>query len=104
MHAQFAELPVFDQDRAKALYVDIFDCRVAGRSSHRQGRLEMDRLRFAGGKRPCTSSGAGMRLLSPCPFLVFVDDDVEATLERLKPRGAKGALATGTHVRGVSRQ
>ena len=29
MHIQFAELPVFDQDRAKKFYTDHFDCRVA---------------------------------------------------------------------------
>ncbi|TJX10071.1 MAG: glyoxalase, partial [Mesorhizobium sp.] len=29
MHIQFAELPVFDQDRAKAFYTDHFACQVA---------------------------------------------------------------------------
>jgi predicted enzyme related to lactoylglutathione lyase len=28
MHIQFAELPVFDQERAKRFYVGHFDCRV----------------------------------------------------------------------------
>ncbi len=29
MHIQFAELPVFDQDRAIAFYVDTLGCEVA---------------------------------------------------------------------------
>lgn len=29
MHIQFAELPVFDQDRAKAFYTSHFACKVA---------------------------------------------------------------------------
>ncbi|TIM73083.1 MAG: glyoxalase, partial [Mesorhizobium sp.] len=28
MHIQFAELPVFDQDRAKAFYTRHFACKV----------------------------------------------------------------------------
>ena len=28
MHIQFAELPVFDQERAKAFYIDHLNCRV----------------------------------------------------------------------------
>ena len=29
MYIQFAELPVTDQDRAKAFYVEMLDCEVA---------------------------------------------------------------------------
>jgi predicted enzyme related to lactoylglutathione lyase len=28
MHIQFAELPMFDQERAKAFYIDHLNCRV----------------------------------------------------------------------------
>jgi catechol 2,3-dioxygenase-like lactoylglutathione lyase family enzyme len=28
MHIQFAEIPVFDQERAKAFYIDHLNCRV----------------------------------------------------------------------------
>jgi hypothetical protein len=30
MHIQFAELPVFDQERTKAFYIDHLNCRVVG--------------------------------------------------------------------------
>lgn len=39
MHIQFAELPVFDQDRAIAFYVDNLGCEVASDAPMGRRRL-----------------------------------------------------------------
>lgn len=43
MHIQFAELPVFNQERAKKFYTDHFDCQVAADEPMGKGRVAMDR-------------------------------------------------------------
>jgi hypothetical protein len=37
MHIQFAELPVFDQERAKAFYIDHLNCRVVAEFRDSEG-------------------------------------------------------------------
>jgi predicted enzyme related to lactoylglutathione lyase len=37
VHIQFAELPVFDQERATAFYLDQFDCRVVAEAPWQPG-------------------------------------------------------------------
>jgi predicted enzyme related to lactoylglutathione lyase len=43
MHIQFAELPVFDQDRAKSFYVEHFGCQIAADQPHGTEWVAMDR-------------------------------------------------------------
>lgn len=87
MHVQFAELPVFDQDRAKAFYVDSFDCRVAADQPMGKDGWRWIELRFAGAETTLHFVRRRDEAPSTEPVLVFVDDDVQATVKRLKSRG-----------------
>jgi predicted enzyme related to lactoylglutathione lyase len=89
MHVQFAELPVFDQDPAKAFYVDIFDCRVAADQPMGKDGWRWIELRFASAETALHFLRRRDEAPSTKPVLVFVDDDVEATVERLKSRGVE---------------
>jgi predicted enzyme related to lactoylglutathione lyase len=89
MHIQFAELPVFDQERAKVFYVDHLNCRVvADQPMSNDGWRWIEvgfpdadtALHFLRRKDEAPSEG---------PVLVLVDNDVEATIERLKSRGVE---------------
>lgn len=89
VHVQFAELAVFGPDRAKAFYVAIFGCRVAAdQPMGKDGGRWID-LRFAGAEAPLHFLRRGDESPSTEPVLAFVDDDAEATRERLKSRGVK---------------
>jgi predicted enzyme related to lactoylglutathione lyase len=89
MHIQFAELPVIDQDRAKAFYTDHLACQVAADQPMGDGGWRWIELTFPGAvtnlhfvKRSDDSPGAE-------PVLVLVDDDVEAMIAALKARGVE---------------
>ena len=90
MHIQFAELPVFDQDRAKAFYVEKLGCGVGADVP----------MGAADGWRwvELTLSGAQTALHftrwrdehpSQDPVMVLVDDDVPATVEALRGKGVE---------------
>jgi predicted enzyme related to lactoylglutathione lyase len=89
MHVQFAELPVFDQDRAKTFYVDFFDRRVASDQTLGKDGWRWIELRFAGAETALHFIRRRDEAPSTDPVLVFVDDDVEATVERLRSRGVE---------------
>ena len=89
MHIQFAELPVFDQDRAKAFYTDNLACQVIadqpmGDSGWRWVELALPHavtnLHFI--RRADASPSEG-------PVMVLVDDNVEATVASLKAKGVE---------------
>jgi predicted enzyme related to lactoylglutathione lyase len=89
MHIQFAELPVFDQDRAKAFYTEHLACQLIadqpmGDSGWRWIELAfpfaVTNLHFI--RRADDAPGAQ-------PVMVLVDDNVEATVTRLKARGVE---------------
>ena len=89
MHIQFAELPVIDQDRAKAFYTEHLACQLIadqpmGDSGWRWIELSfpfaVTNLHFV--KRSDDSPGAE-------PVLMLVDDDVEAMIAALKARGVE---------------
>lgn len=89
MHIQFAELPVFDQDRAKAFYVDNLGCQVVSDSPMGEGGWRWIELRFEGARtalhfirRPDDKPLAE-------PVLVLVDDDVAATIEAIRTKGVE---------------
>ena len=85
MHVQLAELALFDRDRAKAFYIDI--CRR--RSTQGKDSRRWIELRFAGAQTALPFLRRWDEAPSTEPFLVFVDDDVETTVERLKSRGVE---------------
>jgi len=73
MFVQFAELPVFDQDRAKRFYIDHFHCQVVADVSMSQDGWRWLELKFPGAetalhflRRPDkTSSKDPVLVLSP---------------------------------------
>ena len=88
MHIQFAELPVFDQDRAKAFYVEKLGCGVGADVP----------MGAADGWRwvELTLSGAQLHFTrrrdehpSKDPVMVLVDDDVPATVDALREKGVE---------------
>jgi predicted enzyme related to lactoylglutathione lyase len=89
MHIQFAELPVFNQDRAKAFYTGHFGCAVAADVPMGPDGWRWIELKFAGAdttlhfhRRPDNSP-------SVQPVMVLVDDDVAATAKALKSKGVE---------------
>ena len=89
MHIQFAELPVFDQERAKAFYVDHLNCRVvADRPMSRDGWRSIE-LGFPGADTALHFLKRKDEAPSEGPVLVLVDNDVDGTVERLKSRGVE---------------
>lgn len=89
MHIQFAELPVFDQDRAKAFYIGCFGCEVAADAPMGEDGWRWIELKFAGAETALHFLRRADDRPSDEPVLVFVDDDVEATVTALKSRGVE---------------
>ena len=58
MHIQFAELPVFDQDRAKKFYIDHLDCGVAADEPMGPDGWRWIELNSPAPRRHCISPGA----------------------------------------------
>jgi predicted enzyme related to lactoylglutathione lyase len=88
MHIQFAELPVFDQDRAKRFYTQHFGCRVAA-DQPMSNVWRWIELQFEGAdttlhftRRPDDNPGKE-------PVLVLVDADVAAAVAKLKAAGVE---------------
>ncbi len=86
MHIQFAELPVFNQDRAKTFYAEKLGCQPIADQPMGDGGwrwiemalpLAVTNLHFV--RRPDDAPSAE-------PVLVLVDDDVEGTVAALKAR------------------
>lgn len=89
MHIQFAELPVIDQDRAKAFYTEHLACQVIADQPMGQGGWRWIELAFPFAvtnlhfiRRADDAPGAE-------PVMVLVDDNVEATIAALKARGVE---------------
>jgi predicted enzyme related to lactoylglutathione lyase len=111
MHIQFAELPVFDQDRAKKFYIDHFGCEVAADAAMGKDGWRWIELKFSGAETALHFVRRNDDAPSAEPVLVLVDDDVEATVKspEIERRGdhhraAGGSVAAGPHGRGISRQ
>jgi predicted enzyme related to lactoylglutathione lyase len=89
MFVQFAELPVFDQDRAKAFYCEKFGCEVAADAPMGPDGWRWIELRLPGAqtalhflRRPDAAPSKG-------PVLVFVADDVALSVSKLASLGAR---------------
>ncbi|PWK68452.1 VOC family protein [Aminobacter sp. AP02] len=89
MHIQFAELPVFDQDRAKAFYLDHFGCQVAADAPMGKDGWRWIELKFAGAETALHFVRRADETPSADPVLVLVDSDVKATVAKLKSHGVE---------------
>lgn len=89
MFVQFAELPVFDQDRAKAFYIDKLACEVVADARMGASPWRWIELRFPGAQTALHFLPRPDELPSKGPVLVFVADDVAATVERLASKGVR---------------
>lgn len=89
MHIQFAELPVFDQERAKTFYTRHLRCEVAADAPMGEGGWRWIELKFPGAETTLHFHRRADDTPSAEPVLVLVDGDVEATVAALKSRGVE---------------
>src|ERR1019366_9682718 len=87
MHLQFAELPVFDQDRAMAFYTEHLGCAVRADTPMGDDGWRWVELVFPGADTALHFTRRGGDAPSPEPVLVLVTEDVEATVQALRDRG-----------------
>jgi predicted enzyme related to lactoylglutathione lyase len=87
MHIQFAELPVFDQDRAKQFYIDNLGCTSAADAPYGEDSWRWIELAFPGAETHLHFLHRKENAPSDEPVLVLVDSDVKGTIERLRSKG-----------------
>lgn len=87
MHIQFAELPVFDQDRAKAFYTDHLACQVAVDQPMGNSGWRWVELTFPGAVTNLHFVRRADEAPGTEPVLVLADWNVEAKIDALKARG-----------------
>jgi len=87
MHIQFAELPVFDQDRAKKFYADHFGCEVAADVPMGGDGWRWIELKFPGADTALHFLRRNDDAPSDGPVLVLMDDDVDTIVKTLKSKG-----------------
>lgn len=89
MHIQFAELPVFDQDRAKAFYQQHFHCAVIADAPMGADGWRWVELGFPGAVTNLHFVHRADDKPADMPTLVLVDADVTATIGALKSAGVE---------------
>jgi predicted enzyme related to lactoylglutathione lyase len=89
MHIQFAELPVFDQQRAADFYVEHFGWTVAADAPMGADGWRWLELRLPGTRTTLHFVRRKDDAPSDEPVLVLVDDDVEAAVKALKSEGVE---------------
>jgi predicted enzyme related to lactoylglutathione lyase len=89
MYIQFADLPVFDQDRAKAFYTSHFLCQVVFDEPMGEGPWRWIELRFPGAQTTLHFDQRDDDAPSARPALMLVDDDVTGTVEKLRAAGVE---------------
>ena len=90
MHIQFAELPVSDQDRARAFYVTHFDCQVVADAP--MGAADGWRwieLKFPGSQTALHFLRARENRDPDEPVLVLIDEHLQDTVGRLRAAGVE---------------
>jgi predicted enzyme related to lactoylglutathione lyase len=87
MHIQFAELPVFDQDRAKQFYVGHLGCTPVADSPYGEDGWRWIELAFPGAETHLHFLRRKDEAPSDEPVLVLVDPDVKGTISRLRSKG-----------------
>jgi predicted enzyme related to lactoylglutathione lyase len=89
MFIQFAELPVFNQERAKNFYVDHFDCCVVADTPMAPDGWRWIEMKFQGAETTLHFLRRPDEMPSSGPLLVLVEDDVEGRISALAERGVK---------------
>ncbi len=89
MHIQFAELPVFNQDRAIRFYVDNLGCKVVADQPYGEGGWRWVDLEIDGAKTTMHFLRRNDDAPSTEPVLVLVDKDVRGSVARLKAKGVE---------------
>jgi predicted enzyme related to lactoylglutathione lyase len=89
MHIQFAELQVFDQDRAKAFYTGHLACQVAADQPMGNSGWRWVELTFPGAVTNLHFVRRADEAPGTEPVLVLVDWNVEAKIDALKARGVE---------------
>ena len=87
MHLQFAELPVFDQARARDFYTTHLGCTVAADAPMGEGGWRWIELAIPGAETHLHFLPRPDDALSADPVLVLLDDDVVATVAALRASG-----------------
>jgi predicted enzyme related to lactoylglutathione lyase len=86
MHIQFAELPVFDQERAKRFYVDVLGCAVVSDAPMGTDGWRWIELSFPGAETALHFKRRKDDQRSDEPVMMLVADDVRAAVEGLKAK------------------
>jgi len=89
MYIQFAELPVFDQDRAKNFYVSNFGCRLVTDVPMDKDGWRWIELSFSGSQTTLHFLRGKDEAASSVPVLVFIDEDIKGTVAALKSRNVE---------------
>ncbi|MDX8525362.1 VOC family protein [Mesorhizobium sp. MSK_1335] len=89
MHIQFAELPVSDQDRAKAFYTNNLACHVIADQPMGDSGWRWVELAFPHAVTNLHFISRADTLPSADPVLVLIDDDVEARVGSLRAKGVE---------------
>ena len=87
MLVQFAELPVFDQARAKRFYIDHLHCQIVADVSVNRDSWHWLELKFSVAETALHVLRRPDETPSKDPVLVFVAEDVEATVQELAANG-----------------
>ncbi|MHB8289738.1 MAG: VOC family protein [Acidimicrobiales bacterium] len=87
MHLQFAELPVFEQDRAMAFYTEHLGCAVRADTPMGDDGWRGVELVFPGADTALHFIRREGEAPSTQPVLVLVTDDVEGTVQALRDGG-----------------
>lgn len=95
MFVQFAELPVFDQDRAKRFYADHFHFQVAADVPMNNDGSRWQELKFPGTEAALHFLRRRDETPSTDPVLLVVAEDAEATVQELALNGVKIATKPG---------
>jgi predicted enzyme related to lactoylglutathione lyase len=89
MHIQFAELPVFDQDRAIRFYSTHFGCETAADAPMGEDGWRWVELKFPGAETHLHFNRRKDDAPGDEPVMVLVDGDVAATIAKLKAKGVE---------------
>jgi len=87
MHIQFAELPVFNQDRAKVFYTSHFGCEVAADVPMSPDGWRWIELKFPGAETTLHFLRRKDEAPSTDPVMVLIDSHVEALVQKLRSAG-----------------
>jgi len=89
MYIQFAELPVFDQDRAKRFYADKLGCEAAADAPMGEGGWRWIEMKFPDAETALHFVRRKDDRPADEPTLVLVEADVKAAVDALRSKGVE---------------